>query len=52
LVEQHHLGCRKPASLPEVILGSLVSVLPTLVIFPILQRYVAHGLTFGTIEGE
>jgi multiple sugar transport system permease protein len=37
---------------PEVILGSLVSVLPMLVMFPFLQKYVARGLTFGAIVGE
>jgi multiple sugar transport system permease protein len=37
---------------PEVILGSLVSVLPMLVLFPFLQKYVARGLTFGAVAGE
>lgn len=37
---------------PEVILGSLVSVLPMLVLFPFLQKYIARGLTFGAIVGE
>jgi multiple sugar transport system permease protein len=37
---------------PEIILGSLVSVLPMLVLFPFLQRYVARGLSFGAITGE
>ena len=37
---------------PEIILGSLVSVLPMLVLFPFLQRYVARGLSFGGITGE
>jgi len=37
---------------PEVILGFLVSVLPTLVLFPFLQKYVARGLTFGAVAGE
>lgn len=35
-----------------VILGSLVSVLPMLILFPFLQKYVARGLTFGAIAGE
>ena len=37
---------------PEVILGSLISVLPLLILFPFLQKYVARGLTFGAIAGE
>jgi multiple sugar transport system permease protein len=37
---------------PEVILGSLISVLPMLVLFPFLQKYVARGLTLGAIAGE
>jgi multiple sugar transport system permease protein len=37
---------------PEVILGSLVSVLPMLILFPFLQKYVARGLTLGAIAGE
>ena len=36
----------------NVILGSLVSVLPMLVLFPFLQKYVARGLTFGAVAGE
>jgi multiple sugar transport system permease protein len=36
---------------PEVILGSLVSVLPMLVLFPFLQKYIARGLTFGASVG-
>lgn len=37
---------------PEVILGSLISVLPMLVLFPFLQKWVARGLTFGAVAGE
>jgi multiple sugar transport system permease protein len=37
---------------PEVILGSLVSVLPMLILFPFLQKYIARGLTFGALVGE
>jgi multiple sugar transport system permease protein len=37
---------------PEVLLGSLVSVLPMLILFPFLQKYIARGLTFGAIVGE
>lgn len=37
---------------PEVILGSLVSVLPMLVLFPFLQKFITRGLTFGAIVGE
>lgn len=36
----------------NVILGSLMSVLPMLVLFPFLQKYVARGLTFGAVAGE
>ncbi|HTW06029.1 MAG TPA: carbohydrate ABC transporter permease [Acidimicrobiales bacterium] len=36
---------------PEVILGSLLSVLPMLVMFPFLQKYIARGLTFGATVG-
>jgi multiple sugar transport system permease protein len=37
---------------PEVILGSLVSVLPMLILFPFLQKYIRRGLTFKAIVGE
>lgn len=37
---------------PEVLLGSLVSVLPMLILFPFLQKFIARGLTFGAIVGE
>ncbi len=37
---------------PEVILGSLISVLPMLLLFPFLQKYVARGLTLGAVAGE
>jgi len=37
---------------PEVLIGSLVSVLPMLVLFPFLQKYIARGLTFGAVAGE
>jgi len=36
----------------EVILGSLISVLPMLILFPFLQKYIARGLAFGAIVGE
>ena len=36
---------------PEVVLGSLLSVLPMLVLFPFLQKYRARGLTFGAVVG-
>jgi ABC-type glycerol-3-phosphate transport system permease component len=29
-----------------------VSVLPMLILFPFLQKYIARGLTFGAIVGE
>ncbi len=37
---------------PEVILGSLISVLPLIILFPFLQKYVARGLTLGAVAGE
>jgi ABC-type glycerol-3-phosphate transport system permease component len=37
---------------PEVILGSLVSILPMLVLFLFPRRYVARGLTLGALGGE
>lgn len=49
--ELHLAGTSQPLY-PEVILGSLVSVLPLLILFPFLQKYVARGLTFGAIAGE
>ena len=47
----HTAGVGQPLY-PEVILGSLISVLPLLILFPFLQKYVARGLTFGAIAGE
>jgi multiple sugar transport system permease protein len=47
----HQAGVGQPLY-PEVILGSLISVLPLLILFPFLQKYVARGLTFGAIAGE
>ena len=35
-----------------MLLGSLISVLPMLILFPFLQKYVARGLTFGAIAGD
>jgi multiple sugar transport system permease protein len=49
--ELHLAGSGQPLY-PEVLLGSLISVLPMLVLFPFLQKYVARGLTFGAIAGE
>jgi multiple sugar transport system permease protein len=49
--ELHLAGASQPLY-PEVILGSLISVLPMLILFPFLQKYVARGLTFGAIAGE
>jgi multiple sugar transport system permease protein len=37
---------------PELVLGSLISVLPMLILFPFLQKYIARGLTIGAIAGE
>lgn len=47
----HLAGASQPLY-PEVILGSLISVLPMLILFPFIQKYVARGLTFGAIAGE
>lgn len=37
---------------PNIVVGTAISVLPTLLIFPILQRYVARGITLGAVAGE
>lgn len=37
---------------PQVILGSFVSVLPMLILFPFLQKFIARGLTIGALAGE
>lgn len=37
---------------PQVILGSLVSVLPMLILFPFLQKFIARGLTIGALAGD
>ena len=47
----HQAGTGQPLY-PEVIAGSLIAVLPLLILFPFLQKYVARGLTFGAIAGE
>lgn len=47
----HQAGTSQPLY-PEVLLGSLISVLPMLILFPFLQKYVARGLSFGAIAGE
>jgi multiple sugar transport system permease protein len=49
--ELHLAGASQPLY-PELVLGSLVSVLPMLILFPFLQKYVARGLTLGAIAGE
>ena len=37
---------------PEVIMGSLVSVTPMLILFPVMQRYISRGLVVGALAGE
>lgn len=49
--ELHVAGVTRPLY-PEVLLGSLISVLPMLVLFPLLQKYVTRGLTLGAVAGE
>jgi multiple sugar transport system permease protein len=49
--ELHVAGVTQPLY-PEVLLGSLLSVLPMLLLFPLVQKYVARGLTFGAVTGE
>jgi multiple sugar transport system permease protein len=49
--ELHLAGASQPLY-PEVILGSLIAVLPLLILFPFLQKYVSRGLTFGAIAGD
>lgn len=51
LADIHAAGVSEPLY-PEVILGALISVLPMLILFPFLQRYVARGLTFGALAAE
>lgn len=51
LSQLHSAGVSQPLY-PEVILGSLISVLPMLILFPFLQRYIARGLTFGALTAE
>lgn len=51
LSEIHSAGVSQPLY-PEVILGSLISVLPMLILFPFLQKYIARGLTFGALTAE
>jgi len=36
----------------QVITGSFVSILPMLILFPVLQKYIARGLTLGAVVGE
>jgi multiple sugar transport system permease protein len=48
-VGQQQLGV---SAYPAVLLGSLISILPMLLLFPFLQRYVSRGLTFGAVAGE
>ena len=47
----HQAGTGQPLY-PELLIGSLISVLPMLILFPFLQKYVARGLTFGAIAGD
>jgi multiple sugar transport system permease protein len=49
--ELHLAGASQPLY-PELVLGSLISVLPMLILFPFLQKFVARGLTIGAIAGE
>lgn len=51
LSEIHVAGASQPLY-PEVLLGSLVSVLPMLILFPFLRKYIARGLTFGALAAE
>jgi multiple sugar transport system permease protein len=36
----------------DIVMGTAFSILPLLFIFPILQRYVARGITLGAVAGE
>ncbi len=51
LSDIHIAGAGQPLY-PEVLLGSLISVLPMLLLFPFLRKYIARGLTFGALTGE
>lgn len=37
---------------PDIVVGTAISIIPLLFIFPILQRYVARGITLGAVAGE
>ena len=37
---------------PDVIIGTAASIIPTLILFPFLQRFVARGITLGAVAGE
>jgi multiple sugar transport system permease protein len=51
LSDIHIAGAGQPLY-PEVLLGSLISVLPMLLMFPFLRKYIARGLTFGALAAE
>jgi multiple sugar transport system permease protein len=36
---------------PQIIMASVISVLPLLFLFPLLQRYVTRGITLGALAG-
>lgn len=37
---------------PDIVVGTALSVIPMLIMFPLLARYVSRGLTLGAVTGE
>jgi multiple sugar transport system permease protein len=37
---------------PEILIASVISVLPLLLLFPLLHRYVTRGFTLGALAGQ
>jgi multiple sugar transport system permease protein len=40
-----------PGLYPLIVMGAFLSVLPMLVLFPVLRKYIASGLTLGSVKG-
>lgn len=37
---------------PDIVVGTAIAIIPTLLLFPFLSRYVARGLALGAVAGE
>lgn len=37
---------------PDIIVGMAIAIIPTLLLFPLVSRYVARGLSLGSVAGE